>query len=409
MLASLAALTLGMLPQPGNMPHPDTSGRVSKPLPLVRLNLDLPPEERWKELVAPYKEEFNAVKDYLEQSVPKWALPIAELIAGDLPAYFGDLGLEMKGAAEALEASKGLVVVMNLMMQLESLGLNCSNWNNTGPTVPDDPGCMAVDPKQEWCYCHDARASGALPADGVLRPPPREGPGLCTSIVAQTPEGRIVHARNLDWNLPMSLRELLWDVDFVRNGSVVARGTGGAGFVGVYNGMVARDRDLDPARPASAGGNGAASSGFSITIDARGKGGKPWANLEQSLLHRSRTPSQLLRAVLEECADYACAVAALSAGQLIDENYYIVAGTRPGEGCVISRDRTKAADVWSLDAGDYTPPPSASLRAPHLRPPPPRARIESTHTHPRARARPPFWRNVDPAPSERCVLLHAPL
>ena len=341
MMASLAALALGMAP------HPDTSGRVSKPLPLVRLNLDLPPEERWKELVAPYKDEFGAVKDYLEQSVPKWALPIAELIAGDLPGYFGDLGLEMKGAAEALEANKGLVVVMNLMMQLESLGLNCSNWNNTGPTVPDDPGCVAVDPKQQWCYCHDAAKAGTLPSDRMLRPPPREGPGLCTSIVAQTPEGRIVHGRNLDWNLPMSLRKLLWDVDFVRNGTVVGRGTGGAGFVGAYNGMVARDLTR-----AAAG----VSSGFSITIDARGKGGMPWPNLKQALLHKSLTPSQLLRAVVEECADYACAVEKLSKGQLIDENYYIVAGTQPGEGAVIARDRTKAADVWSLDAGNASDP-----------------------------------------------------
>ena len=34
--------------------------RVAKPLPLVRLNLDLPPEERWKELVAPYKDDLLA-------------------------------------------------------------------------------------------------------------------------------------------------------------------------------------------------------------------------------------------------------------------------------------------------------------------------------------------------------------
>ena len=67
-------------------------------------------------------------------------------------------------------------------------------------------------------------------------------------------------------------------------------------------------------------------------------------------------PSQLLRAVVEECTDYDCAVRQLSAGQLIDENYYIVAGTQPGEGCVISRDRTKAADVWRLDAGNASDP-----------------------------------------------------
>ena len=132
----------------------------------------------------------------------------------------------------ALGVKPGEVVIENLMMQLESLGLNCSNWNDTGararaatplpppprraaarsagaaaaagPTTPGDPGCMAVDPKQTWCYCHDAAARGALAADGLLWPPPRDGPGLCTSIVAQDPAGRIVHARNMDWVRPPS-------------------------------------------------------------------------------------------------------------------------------------------------------------------------------------------------------------
>ena len=30
--------------------------------------------------------------------------------------------------------------------------------------------------------------------------------------------------------------------------------------------------------------------------------------------------------------------------------YYIVGGVRPGEGAVITRDRMKAKDVWTLDA-----------------------------------------------------------
>ena len=42
--------------------------------------------------------------------------------------------------------------MLNLVMQIEEIGLNCSNWNETGPTTKDDPGCVAVDPSQEWCY-----------------------------------------------------------------------------------------------------------------------------------------------------------------------------------------------------------------------------------------------------------------
>jgi len=83
----------------------------------------------------------------------------------------------------------GDVVILNLVYQLEHLGLNCSNWNNTGiclcdffgfafslrrmfvsgPTIPNDPGCMAVDPKQEWCYCHNH--SDLIDEQGILRLP----------------------------------------------------------------------------------------------------------------------------------------------------------------------------------------------------------------------------------------------
>ena len=216
MLAPAAVTAAILLGQPA----PDTGGRVAASIPLVRLDLDLPPLERWKTIVQPYKDQFGVVTDYLKSVIPAWSLPLVDLIAADVTTYFGDLGLEMQGAAAALDVPTGTVVVMNLMMQLEQAGLNCSSWNNTGPTIPDDPGCVAVDPKQTWCYCHAAAHTRSLPADRVLRTPPRTGPGLCTSIVAQTADGRVLHARNLDWNLPSAMRRLIFDVDFVRNGTV---------------------------------------------------------------------------------------------------------------------------------------------------------------------------------------------
>lgn len=45
----------------------------------------------------------------------------------------------MKGLAKAYGIDLGDIVVMNLIYQVESIGLNCSTWNNTGPTLPNDP------------------------------------------------------------------------------------------------------------------------------------------------------------------------------------------------------------------------------------------------------------------------------
>ena len=53
---------------------------------------------------------------------------------------------------------------------------------------------------------------------------------------------------------------------------------------------------------------------YSVSINARGKGGKILTNIEEALLHASMTPSQHLRHVFETAGSYSDAVAGLSAG-----------------------------------------------------------------------------------------------
>ena len=171
---------------------------------------------------------FCAFK-YLKDQVPAWLLPIMETIAGDIEPYFGkevnaciphfnrlhnrthvhtlplcdlyQFGGEMVALAKTLKLKVGDVVAINMIMQLESIGLNCSNWNNTGPTVKDDPGCKDVDPTQKWCYCKAAASVSSDPIVSIREFKQRTGrapgPGMCTSVVAQDPHGNIFHGRNL--------------------------------------------------------------------------------------------------------------------------------------------------------------------------------------------------------------------
>ena len=317
--------------------------------PVYRLDLDQPASTRWDHIAKDYKDKVPAVIAYFKTVIPGWALPLIEGVAAKLNSYFKEYGEEMAGMATALGISRGEVVLLNLVMQLESIGVNCSNWNETGPTRKDDPGCKAVDPSQKWCYCHKAHAAGHVRADGVatfgLHAHGRRGdesrsgsgdddvagaPGLCTSIVAQRPDGVVVHGRNLDWNLPKAMREMLVDIDFVKGGKTLFRASGAPGIAGVLHGL------------SHAGG------GWSATIDARGKGGKLLTNILQGLLVHSMTPSQHLRKVLEEASGYDDAVTKLAATPQIDENYFIVAGAKPGEGAVLSRGRERAVDIWRL-------------------------------------------------------------
>lgn len=144
----------------------------------------------------------------------------------------------------------------------------------------------------------------------------QNGPSLCTSIVAQSPQGKIFHGRNLDWNVPDALRKVMSDVEFQRSGKTVYRATIPIGFVGSINGV----------KPGA----------FSLSLNARGKGGKILTNLIESLLHKASTPAQHLRSVLENPAatDFESAISLISTGDLIDEGYFTVGGVRAGEGAV---------------------------------------------------------------------------
>lgn len=317
-------------------------------VPKFVVDLDAPAADRWTHIGSLYKDKAPALIAYLETMVPAWALPILETIGNDIEPFFTDYGEEMKGLASAMGLKLGDVVILNLVYQLEHIGLNCSNWNNTGPTIPNDPGCMAVDPTQTWCYCHNN--SDLLTEDQVLwskQRTPEDGPGLCTSVVAEDTTGSIWHGRNLDWNLPKVLLEMAIDVSFQRNNQTVFMGTTLVGFVGLLNGI----------RTTPGGG----CPGFSVSIDARDKGGKLLENLLEALLHKkAMTPSQHLRKAFESAPPtFDAAVKALAPGPLVNEVYYIMAGCQAGEGVVVSRDRddnglTKVADLWRLNSSDPT-------------------------------------------------------
>ena len=322
-------------------------GSSAERFPSFVVDLDAAPEDRWVKIASLpfYRSKVSAAVAYLAGQVPSWLLPMLEAILADVEGYFGpELGAEMKSLAAAFGSDRcklGDIVAFNLIMQLESIGLNCSNWNTTGPTTKGDPGCIDVNPKQTWCYCHTPNRTSNLVSVASFKrhfglDASSSAPGLCTSVVAEdAATGHIFHGRNLDWNIPPEVREMVIDAHFQRGGKTVFIGTTVVGFVGVFNGMRLGQ--------------------FSASINARGKGGKIIANILQMLKYKSRTPSQHLRMVLQNTsvAGFHGAVAALSEGHQVDENYFIVGGIKRGEGAVISRDRDKARDVWFLNSSTW--------------------------------------------------------
>ena len=164
------------------------------------LNLDLPQEERWKEIGEEYADKSFLLVEYLRHNLPKgWLKPI-EKIAGKLLPFFRDYGDEMKGYADALNITVGDVVSINLIYQLERLGLKCDSWNNTGPSRTcnreDD------DSDDEGFYGPFVPFPGTEKEEYEREVAEIDAPGPCTSFVVSDPDGKIWAGRNLDWNFP---------------------------------------------------------------------------------------------------------------------------------------------------------------------------------------------------------------
>ena len=167
----------------------------------------------------------------------------------------------------------------------------------------------------------------------------------CTSIVVNAPsnDGRSekvpFHIRTMDWDME-ELKPLTIEVNFVRGGVTIFKGTTWAGYVGVLTGM----------RP----------DAFSVSVNyRRSREGHDrgllrgvMSNMVEGLC-RSWPVSFLVREALDRCSTYTAAVNALHESDLMAPTYITVAGVAPGEGVVITRNRSGFEPDQLLSASDY--------------------------------------------------------
>jgi hypothetical protein len=171
------------------------------------VNLDLPQTDRWTEIGLEYADRSFLLVEYLRRNLPRgWLKPI-EKIAGQLLPFFRDYGEEMEGYAKALGITVGDVVSINLIYQLERLGLSCDSWNNTGPSLACELPRNQDDDSSNTTILQNYGpfqpiADGDEEAEYLREMKLIDSPGPCTSFVISDPDNKIWHGRNLDWNLP---------------------------------------------------------------------------------------------------------------------------------------------------------------------------------------------------------------
>jgi len=150
----------------------------------------------------------------------------------------------------------------------------------------------------------------------------------CTSIIAKDPNGNMYHARNLDYSFGDVLRNVTIVVDFQKRHRTVYTTTTFAYYTGAMNGQ----------RPRA----------FTISIDERDQG-PFWENMIMMVFTGLRNPLGFaVRKALETTTSYSDAVKYLSNVHLTAPCYIIIAGTRPNQGIVITRDRMDTKDKWTM-------------------------------------------------------------
>ncbi|XP_072352407.1 N-acylethanolamine-hydrolyzing acid amidase-like isoform X2 [Scyliorhinus torazame] len=249
------------------------AGSGDFPAPRFNVSLELPPDQRWEPVLRHYDAaQFRRmVHQVIGSVVPKWVISIVERLAPQLGKILPQpYEAEIRGICKALGLNLGDGLLINLFYEIS---------------------------------------------------------GFCTSIVAQDSRGNIYHGRNLDYAFIDILRSLTVDLQFVKNGQIVYKGTTFVGFVGLWTGQSANK--------------------FTISGNARVRGDW-WETMIAALLKRDPPPSWLIRDTLLEAVDFQSALIKLSKSPITASVYYILAGVKPTEGVIITRNLNGPVDIWPL-------------------------------------------------------------
>ena len=259
-------------------------------MPRVSIDLTLPPEARWTQIISERNTTLHKGLNAIKASSRLVSLLLD--LAAKVPV--GDLRGWMPAdqAAEAVSIAALTRVPLSELFVLNAL--------------------------------YDISASSAANSEA------------CTSIVTQASDGSIAHGRNLDYSFGSALRELAVTVDW-HAGGLNAPPT----FTSVgYLGQVAFNTVVRP-------------KGWALSHDERDVGVvlSNWVDL---VLKRRILTFSLIRQLAQTVPTFDAAVARAANAPLSAASYFVLSGTQPGEGALITRGRAgrpeAKADIVRLDA-----------------------------------------------------------
>ncbi|XP_054846439.1 acid ceramidase isoform X1 [Eublepharis macularius] len=299
LLAVLAVLAKGPYAEDCQIQQYPPKGPTYKGnIPKYVINLDLPPHERWAQVAREKQAELKILVEHIK-NIMVMLFPSAKLVhlLETKMAWLGStlpypFNEEIKGIADATGAVLGDIVIFNVFYEIFT---------------------------------------------------------VCTSIVAEDRAGKLYHARNLDfglflgwdiknntWTLTQKLKPLMVSLDFQRNNKTVFKSSNLAGYVGMVSGI----------KPGI----------FTLTMNERFSIDGGYIGVFEWIFGKRDGwwMSFLTRTILENSTSYEEAKDKLANTRLLAPAYFILGGNKSGQGCVITRSRTAALDVWNLNSSKGT-------------------------------------------------------
>ncbi len=259
---------------------------TAKVAPRFTIDLDLPPKQRWDEVMSHYGYELEKLLALARKMVTREVLVVLGAIGLKVETAIPyPYNYEIMGIAEKLEgANVGDIILANALYEITA-------------------------------FYHGKKG----------------GSKACTSVVARATNGTLFHGRNLDYSLFGFLRNMTITLDFQRSGKTVYTGTTYAGYIGLLTGQKPNGYTI------------------SLDERDRGQVWmNALEALENGL--SAIAAFHIRDALSNENMTYEQALVFLADKALIAPCYIIIAGTMPHQGAVITRDRIAALDLWKIDS-----------------------------------------------------------
>lgn len=287
--AALALVLALSIADAGKTPPPPDPKKL---LPKYTINLDLEPEKRFVQVVQdhrPYLREIVTILKGLFHAKPGKESTDA-MVASFKKGLADEYAREIQGIATAGGVDYDDALMANLFYEINSIG----GWMDKNPFL--------------------AQLGKA-----------------CTSMAAQSSQGTMLLARNMDYPPPFGPLQI--HATFVKGGKKMYEGTMFSGVIGIVTGMT--------------------TGGFAVSINARDNFSPTLETAQAALEKGSHLFHMIVRRALETVgADYDGALKFFEEQPMVSPGYITLAGVSQGQGAVVTTNTSALSnDVWQLKHG----------------------------------------------------------